>query len=391
MRVLFLFFGLLLIRFYISTFLFNNDFYNAQAWVNSIKEYGYAGFYERDFSPRAQANYPSLITIGYVWCDYLAHFMFGENIDMKVLASFYKLPSLLLETGLLVYLIICGKRLWAFLIAINPAIIYNTLFWGQTEGAIASLLFFSIALLFNNSVILAIIFFVLAMLVKQSALVFLPVLAILLIKKAPLDKIIIGTLLGLLIIWMSFVPFATRDILTYPITFYMQTLGGQSHQHQATVNGFNLWYLLGYNQRDDVLQLGLFTLRQWSQLLTYSLVGYLLYRMARYKKITFDVALTSAGLVSFAVFLFLTRMHERHLFPIFILLLPLALEKRFSLLAYYIVSLISFLNLFWVWHIELRFDRVWYLTETMSYMYALLSIGSFIYFYKEWSLCEKRD
>ncbi len=377
---LIIFYILFLTRFYLATLFFNNDFYSVLFWVKSLEKLGLNSFYSRDFSPWAQANYPPLINLLYLYIDRSARFIFGDSLSTPLLASFYKLPSLILETILITYLFIKRQKFMALFITLNPAIFYNTIFWGQTEGAVSSLVFFSILFLTQNQIILGLIFFTLALLTKQTAIVFIPVLMVIIFKAKAIKQIITGALLSALLIWVFFLPFNLQDWAFYPIKFFIENIGGQIHQHIASANALNLWFLLGFTETSDSKTFGLLSMRNLGNLFGYSLVVVISYKLYRFKKINLSEGLMAAALINFAAFLFFTRIHERYLFPSLIFMLPEVLKKKLSILVYLVVSFISFINLFWVWYYDHRLDASAYLTDSSLKFLALLNILCFVYF-----------
>lgn len=365
-------------RFYLSTLFFNNDIYNFLTWVVSINDKGFMGLYERDFSPWAQANYPPVLNYLYFLCDKLGHFIFGSNIPMNILASFYKLPSMIAETFLAAYLFTRRQKLVALVILLNPAIWYNTMFWGETDGIVASVGFLSILILTNNKIILGLLLYSLALLIKQPAVIYLPVIGLYIFKKATVKSFLIGVILSVVFIWVSFLPLNNQNPLIYPITFYLQTLSLPPYQHLGSVNAFNFWYLLGFNLMSDDTTYFL-TINQWGLVLAFIFVVILLVKFFKQKHIDMLQVSTVIGLCNFAIFLFLTRVHERYIFPALIFLIPLAIKNKVNFIPYSIISIISFIDLFWVWHFDHQLNTTIYLNELTTKLLALINIVCFAY------------
>jgi hypothetical protein len=322
----------------------NNHF----AWVSSIREGGLADFYERDFEPFAKANYPPLINESFYVSDLLAEKISPE--DIKIKAALYKAPAILMETIVFVILGITLSPLLLLILLINPGIFYNTLLWGQTEGLMASLIVLSCYFCFRrNKSYLTWLFLILALLVKQSALIFFPLFFVFSLKQFGIKKSILPALVSIVVFVISFTPYYGWSFIPQSINFLLVESQGQSHQFQSSVNALNLWFLSGKNLLPDNL----------GDPVSYRNVGigimgffyiYLLFLAFR-AKLSFKQSLILAGLVNFAVFLFMTRVHERHLLPTLILLSPIIIEDGIlGIIIYISISLISFYNMYLIWN-----------------------------------------
>jgi dolichyl-phosphate-mannose-protein mannosyltransferase len=377
LKVLLIFSGLLLIRFYISLLFFNADFYNHNAWVNYMKDFGTRDLYSHDFTPWAKANYPPLANILFLGLDRLYSLFFLSSEAM--LSSFYKLVSIIPETALITYFLYKKRRLEAVIIFFNPGIFYNTLFWGQTEGAISSFTALSLISFLSSYTLFGFIFFATALLIKQSALVFLPVVAVLIYKTVSLKKIILASIITFIYMLIAFLPF-TSNILIDPFVFFLKESGGQAHQHLATVNAFNFWFLIGQNNVPDAgTYLGI-SFRIWGYLLIIPILIPIILKFFRQKFTTKSEAFTVTAIIMLSTFLFTTRMHERHFFPSLILLLPFAVSSKKNFLIYSFLSCYHFLNLYWVWgypNLPLSF----FLMPSIVNSMIVVSIISFVIVY----------
>jgi hypothetical protein len=119
-----------------------------------------------------------------------------------------------------------------------------------------------------------------------------------------------------------------------------------------TGNAFNFWTLL-YGQdltlNENVTLLGS-TAKFWGRLVFLFLGGIAtLLFLTRRKKKDFYSYLSLGVVYAFCAFLFLTNMHERHLYPVFPLLAILAAREKKILTIYLILALVHFLNLYNLW------------------------------------------
>ena len=153
------FVGLLTMRIFWSSWLFNDDFYNYLTWIESLFRLGPFGFYSRDFSPWAQANYPPLTTGLFATFHLLARWLFPHEQSCALLATFYKLPRIFLETMLAVYMLWRKKYLLSTLLLFNPAIWYNILWWGQTEGLMTIFVMLGLISILYRKLFISVVFF----------------------------------------------------------------------------------------------------------------------------------------------------------------------------------------------------------------------------------------
>ena len=130
----------LVIRFGLSLTIYNNDVHNHIAWMESVSNSGWQGIYERDVSPWATVNYPP-ISLYTFWASEQIYQQLSQSLStMPVHAALYKLPSILADCliALLIWVFSPASKKWrAIMMAIflfNPALIINSVFWGQIES-----------------------------------------------------------------------------------------------------------------------------------------------------------------------------------------------------------------------------------------------------------------
>jgi Gpi18-like mannosyltransferase len=340
------------LRVWISSFKFNRDFFNHLNWVKSILQQGFTGFYQRDFSPWAQANYPPAANLLF-WLSHKFFLFLGFTAEKtSMLATFYKLPVLIADIVIAAVLYQATKGTFKkkFLVVglflFNLGLIYNSVFWGQLENIVGLFCLLSLVYFFQTKKSFAAFFYGLGLLTKQSATAFLPVFLILLHKKNSLRKVLKAVLIIFLLFIVFFSLFAEDNFLLFPWRFYYQILQGQPHQYLASVNGFNFWFLVGQNKvLDSSLFLGM-SYRWLGLIIVGILIAPLLFSL--WKKPAEKRAFYVSALVFYISFLFLTRMHERHFYSALIFLLPV-LNSLLDFLGYVIVSIIYFLNMHFVW------------------------------------------
>ncbi len=365
---LLIFFVILIARVSISTLSYNRDLNNNLNWTDSIKNFGFSGFYERDFYPFSAANYPPLITGLYYYLDKSSQRLFPGNYEART--TFNKLPTIVVES-LMMSLSIIISPVFFIVYLLNPGIFYNSVLWGQTEGLVAALIFLSIFILMRTKYpIYSALAFLGALLVKQSAIIFLPLYILLVYSKLKLNKTIGILVGGLLLYSLFFIPYYGSGFFKQSISFLLDSSQGQSHF--ASVNALNFWYMLGLNKVPDSLG-GITSYQNMGLIISAFFILLIIYILR--KRINFDNTLAAAGLINFAVCMFLTRVHERHLLPTLVLLIPIAIKSKLNFAIYFVISGIYFLNLYLIWHeMFANFDHSTLVTL------SLMLVASFVYF-----------
>jgi predicted membrane-bound dolichyl-phosphate-mannose-protein mannosyltransferase len=301
------------------------------AWSNILVHDGFKNFYNS-------------------WSDYLPgylYFLWGLG-KINLLGVYpeqilYKIPGILADviTGLFIYKILLkskGER-WGIIGAavylFNPAIFANSSLWGQVDS-LTSLASILTVFCFSKFYILSSIFLAIGTLIKpQTAFIF-PVILFLFIKnKRKFSDLLLYCFIGLTVFTLGFVPFWNHGNLA---TFIFERLGLSANQYPFTsVNAFNFWGLLGQWRADNLyFQIG-------GYMLVLSLLIFLFVKLRKVKNPEYYLL----SFVFAASFMFFTRMHERHLLPVFAPLVIVAIENPILLIPYIGFSLTYIANLYY--------------------------------------------
>lgn len=231
----------------------------------------------------------------------------------------------------------------------NPALIFNSSVWGQTDGILTFFLIYSIySLLELKQIYHFSLFSALSILVKPQGLAVLPVMIIYLIKNFDYKKYISLTIIPILLILFS-LPFFLKD----PILGLFHLLQKNANAYPYTsMFSYNFWSFAGWWVSDTTTFWGL-KYQIWGFIIYFFMLAIIilpLFLKAAYKNKYFIYF--ACTLASFSFFLFLTRIHERYLFPFFAFLLIVVLIKKSVKLRiiYVVLSLIHFLNLWYVYY-----------------------------------------
>src|SRR5260221_6645426 len=253
------------------------------------------------------------------WSDYLPGYLYILNLLAQIAKTniisetlLYKLPAIISDVGTsyLIYRIV--KKLktekWGLiataLYLFNPAVIANSALWGQVDSLTA---FFSIlalwALEFNLYLSAAALAY--GTLVKpQMAIISLIILILMIQRRWKARRIFIYIFISAIIFVLGFVPFSNGNNL---INFIFSRFNESLNQYSYTsVNAFNFWAIFGAWKQNAGLNIigGIVVLILF---FTFGL-RFLKQKGGEYIFLAFTYAIS---------FLFMTRMHERHLLPVF--------------------------------------------------------------------------
>ena len=270
-------------------------------WSNSLVENGFFNFYKG-------------------WSDYLPGYLYVLWFLEKVRGIvpdilLFKLPAILVDlvTGFLIYKIVTKlkNQKWAIVSAalyiFNPAILSNSTLWGQVDSLTCLFSLLSVYLLPFNFYLSAISLSVGTLIKPQVAFVA-PILLLMMFKnKWKFKKISSYIFLSLTVFVLGFVPFANGNNL---FKFIVERLIISSGQYPYTsINAFNFWGIFGFWNKE----MGIIPPMFVGLVVVLILSASVLFKI--WKKKGWEYILTSAIFLS--SFLFLTRMHERHLLPVF--------------------------------------------------------------------------
>jgi len=369
--------GAFLVRLFLIFGPYHPDLGNHLDWGNRFWQYGPKNFYTANVWSVSWPNQPPGTM--YLWAGlsqinrFVQNFAWYLNLKYPIFPSklipwlnnhFYsglvKLPSVLAELGIGFLLYLLALRLGmsskkaliaGALFLFNPAMIYNSAVWGQTDGLINFFALLSILLILEDKFFWGILAFGFSLYFKMSLLIFAPLLLILLLSR----KIVIWKIpLYFLAVFFIFVglslPFSTGNPLIWFFTLYKDKVLG-SQGNMLTGNAFNLWAVifgidLARNDKGSWLNI---SFRLWGYLAFGAAYLAILIKnfKAKWRQREFFLSFI---LIAFSSFLLMTNMHERYLYPIFPFLALLSVISERFLIFYLVLSIIHGLNLYYLWY-----------------------------------------
>ncbi|MBP3295321.1 MAG: glycosyltransferase family 39 protein [Lachnospiraceae bacterium] len=318
----------------------------------------------------------------------------GASMEMAMI--WLKVPAMLcdLAAAILLYYTAGGRSkekeacTMAALYLFNPAVIFNSSIWGQTESCFTFCVLLMCVFLEKKKMFGAILAFGLGMLLKQQTIVFTPVLIYGMLRYVRPPEIKKKLLF---IIGRSCVVLALMVLICLPfhigksIDYYFNTL---QVFNGASMNAFNFWALVGRNQVEQS-QVWLFGIpaEMWGRVfrILVVLIGGIYVWLRRNGKV--NVAILGA-LMIVPYFTFGTAMHERYLYSAMaMLLMSWITEKRKSIFILYLFfSLLQLLNVWAVYAAECGTTVVskWLLTDPPALMMgcsAAMVAGCLVFYY----------
>lgn len=329
---------------------FEYDQNSFRFWSIKLAEQGLSNFYSSDFFTNNPVGfYYPLWIIG----SFIIHFAPWINSNHQTFDLLLKLPTNIADilAGILIFKIVSRKLnqklavLGFCLYVFNPAIFFNSSIWGQYDGIVALFLLVAFYLLeFRKMPEVAFVFYSLAWTFKPQAIMLLPFIGLfMLIKYSPV-KWLTSVITLAVTTFLIYLPFFPNNPLAGIISV---NLGSTTLYNCTSCFAFNFWGIFGNWQSDLKTLWGIQYLHWGIALYLISLIP-IFFLKPLIKRFNLPYFFITAAVSVFAFFTLLTRMHERYLFPFFILFLlgALLLKSRILLFFYFLVSLIYSFNLY---------------------------------------------
>ena len=239
------------------------------------------------------------------------------------------------------------------LFALNPALIFDTVVWGQSDSIVALPMIVAAILILTGRYRLGWSAAAIAILAKPQALAFTPPLALWTLFNAGIVESMwcVGAVAGTVVIGV--LPYQLGHSWDWIVNVY-KDLG--TRFSEASVGAFNFMGLIGgMGTPDTDLVFDGVSYSAFGLSITcvvYLIASYLIWRARSARS-----ALLAIFIALFGFFMFAPRMHERYLYYPVVFLIPIALESEFLTSIFAIVSGTFLFNLIYIKH----------LTDTSSY------------------------
>ncbi len=306
---------------------FKWDVANAQRWSMALAQGGPTHVYDA----AVDCDYPPG---GYLYLLWLAGIIArGLSARGDCLRVITETPPIVADLLAALVVFVAARRLgharYAFgamlAFALNPALIYDSVVWGQKDSVLTLPLLLSVMLAVDRRYALAWALAAVAMLAKPQGMILMPVLALwTLFTSGPRQWIgAISVFVAALLIVA--IPFALGHPWYWLIALYAHEIGEYAI---GSVNAFNLMAILGgMGKADSAVILGVsrFSLGMTLLASNYVLVAWLLWRNRTPEQLLYAVFLAYLGF-----FMLGSRIHERYLYYAVAILTPLAFAAPVS-------------------------------------------------------------
>lgn len=329
-----------------------NDLNTFIAWGNNIAENGFNNFYSgwSDYLP------------GYLYIlgcfSTIYNFLLSHSIIIPT-EVFYKLPSILTDIGNAIFIYLIAKKFThqsvAFFTAtiyyLNPVFWANSTLWGQADGFMTFFLLSSFYYLLSDKYWLSALLLGLGQVTKPIAILSLPFyLLYLFFQKKSFKLISIYLIIFTFIVLALFIPFNNSSNNLFKFIIERHVLTANQYPY-TSLNAFNFWSTISNFWIPDKTTYLNISYQIWGNILfgiiyfTLLIITFLKIRSVHNVSIFLTFILT---ITYIAMFIFLTRMHERHLYyglAYLSLLLPALPSGGF--MAVILIYYINLLNLYY--------------------------------------------
>lgn len=303
------FFAILLLGFLVRLLLFKQGTYHLDVntfilWSKTLVDKGFFSFYQNAWSDYLPGYLYILYVLGWI-----------RDVVSINQTFLYKLPAMLadLGTGYLIYKIVKDFKneklalIISSLYVFNPAILANSTLWGQVDSLTILFSLLSVYLLNKNKYLSAASLAIGASVKPQAAIVSLVVLFVMAKERWSVWEISKYILSAAIFTVLIFLPFADKNVFVFVFERIQATFNQYPY---SSVNAFSIWGLQGFWEPDIE---GLIPPRIIGSL-TFLVVAAIAAIKLWGKKNSRYLLMAILFAANFMLF---TRMHERHLLPVF--------------------------------------------------------------------------
>jgi Predicted integral membrane protein len=240
----------------------------------------------------------------------------------------------------------------------NIAYFYNTLIWNQVDGIMTCFIFLAIYFAIKEKIFFSLLFTLLSINFKLQAIIFIPVVGLLLlpsmVTQFSYKRLSIWLLTLMLLQILIVLPFLLNGDISRMWKVITDSFGKYP---VVSMNAFNFWYLIlkgNLREVSDSIKFmgisyknwGLFMFFVTSFIALFPMLGKVFYRFFfnKNKKLSIEQVLIIASIIPMLFFFFNTEMHERYLHPTVLFVAGYALLSK-KYFPYALVSIAYFLNL----------------------------------------------
>ena len=347
-----------------------------KAWSYRLAQVGASNFY----SPEYFSDYfPGYLYI--LWISGTLFNFLSIPINSLYFEFFLKFITTIFDIGsaLIIYKIVLNHNRrfapWsAIFYLLNPAVAFNSSAWGQVDGIFTFFILLSCFFLTEKKKIFkSSVATVLGILVKPHSLALIPVLSFFIFKNFSIEKILKSLIVSVFLLIVLSLPFFPKN----PLFGLLELANKSQDVYQYTsLFAFNFWGIVGSWRPDN--QILVLSYKTWGTVLYLFSLVLIFFPIIR-KKISSKQFYFIAALTLFSFFLFLTRMHERYLFPFLsFILIAAIINKSKALFSIYIIS--SILHLINLWFVYYYYNFIYEISSS-AYNFVDPLIANYAYLF----------
>lgn len=269
--------------------------------------------------------------------------------------------------------------IFSFVYIFNPVTILVSCIWGQVDGLFMLLLALATIRLYEKNYIESTFWYALTVLFKPQGLIFLPILFFVIIKEKDIKLIGKCFLTGLVTFILPIIPFTGSQRFDWILRLYFNTT---TNYKSASLNAYNLFALLGANWKDDTEKLFIFSYSTWGMIFIVAVTLVTAWYILTAK--TPSIPASASAMLIAGVFVLSSKMHERYIFPVLLLLLlacSISANKKL-LFIYSGFTITAFINILQVFTLSQK-DIYWVpandlVLKVISFLNLVLMAATFI-------------
>lgn len=332
-----------------------------RAWADGAYRLGLSHFYSEigfcDYTP------------GYIYILWLLGILRAKISFLSSSILLLKMPAIICDliSGYLLFKLAkdnFSENSALFLAALylfNPVILIDSAMWGQVDSVFTLFIFLTIYALVKEKRIIAYFCFAIGCMLKLQTLVFFPVLLAAILEQVFLKdfsvkkmcKDLLGGLGAILFMYLSILPFHFEN---YGLGFIELSKSTLTSYASVTVNAYNFWEIFALNWHSQEETIGTIT---YANLGTFFLIcmtlATLYFILCHYKKDLHAKYYLAGAFIICAFFSLSVRVHERYMFPVFMLLLCAYISYPRKELLYVFWGL-TFTQAANIWHVLKFYD-----------------------------------
>lgn len=326
-----------------------------QGWARSGVTFGLAQSYTQQVGGNMLPDYPPLAITILTGFGHVYKFLFHEfDLYSVGYRMFIKLPAICADLSIcwMLYAVLFrwkGRKagiLGSLAYALNPAAIYDTALWGQTDSVYTAFLMAAIVAWLYKRENWAAIMLACSVLFKLQGIVLFPLFAFLVADNP--RTLLRFSIAGIITSIVIMIPYAMGGVLQNIFDVYFGAVGRYGN---VTIGAYNFWWSLladkGWRIESTESPFGLLSYTKWGVLLFGALYAYILwiFRKELRNRTNMEAFFFCCALLCAAFFLFLTQMHERYLFPFVAFGIPMVTMGRKIAAAYWVLIAAFTINL----------------------------------------------